>query len=206
MKTTNSSKDYLVVEHFLYSLSPNIRILDKNRKTIGYIKIRFLMHYKKSIDIQQSLDSPDYLYKLNRFKLPKRSFEYHVLDKNAQELYQMKHIGPHLIIKRNVFELSQNKKIIGYVKENSSNLYMLKHFFLVIPIIGDFFYNLMGFIPKTFILYKINELSTTSQKVAKIKILNNFVSIKLKLELVNKIFDDDILITTATLLELFALA
>ena len=195
-------KNYIVSEHFLYSALPNIKIYDNNRKLLGFMKIRFRTFYKKYNFIYKSEDASEIVITLEKFKFPKRAFGYKILDNNNQEILSLKHLGPKVFFKKSIFELSKKNEIYGYIKETSSKLYMIKHSFLVIPLIGEFFYNLASFIPKSYLIYRSFQETKTSRKVAKVKILDNFVNISLKLDLINNLIDDQNLLAISAILEM----
>lgn len=202
MENYKTIKNYISSDHFIYSLLPNIKIYDKDHNTLGFMKIRFRTYGKKYNYVFKDQDNLEILYILERIKLPKRAFGYKVLTKDKKEIFIIKHLGPRILFKKNVFELTKNKKVFGYIKETSSNLFMIKHSFLLIPLVGEFIYSLASFIPKSFLLYCSSNATKTSQKVAKIKIQDNFVNIGLKLDLINDLMDDETLTLISAILEL----
>ena len=202
MEKDQQIKNYITSEHFLYSALPNIKIYDKDHQLTGFMKVRFRTFYKKYNFIYRSEAANEIIFTLEKFKLPKRAFGYRVLGNRKQELISLKHIGPRLFFRKSNFELSKNNETIGYIKENSSKIYTIKHSFLVIPLIGDFLYNLASFIPKSYLICRSYQETKTSRKVAKIKIMDNFVNISLKLDLFNNLIKDKDLIAISSILEM----
>ncbi len=195
-------RNYIASEHFLYSALPNIKVYDKEHKLIGFMKVRFRTFYKKYNFIYRSEAADNIIFTLEKFKLPKRAFGYKVLDNSKKEVISIKHLGPRLFFRKSNFELSKKNETIGYIKENSSKIYIIKHSFLVIPLIGDFFYNLASFIPKSYLICRSFQETRTSRKVAKIKIFDNFVNVNLKLDLFNNLIADEELMAISAILEM----